>query len=185
MSAMPYRAWFTALALLAAVSLAGVACAGPAADEAPVPDEIHGFPLADVTSGQEAAAVLERMHGKDVTPEQNWVATYGPEEMGTTLYVSRYESADLASSELARMAAGVTGEGTGFGHHSQFEVAGITVHSVFGQGQIHYFYAKDRDLVWLGMVPMLARVGVAQLLNVLPDSIPSFGAPTVPTEAMP
>lgn len=185
MSTISFRTPLTVLAALTAVSLASAACAGSDTDETPVPDEIHGFPLAKVTSGPDAAAVLERMHGKDVTPEQNWVATYGPEEMGTTLYVSRYERADLAASELARMATGVDGEGTGFGHHSQFDVAGITVHSVFGQGQIHYFYAKDRDLVWLGMVPMLARVGVAQLLDVSPDSIPPFGAPAAPAEAAP
>jgi hypothetical protein len=105
--------------------------------------------------------------------------------MGTTLYVSRYESADLATAELARMAASVDGDGTGFGHHAQFEVAGITVHSVFGRGQVHYFYAKDRDLLWLGMVPMLARVGLAQLLDVVPDSIPSIGAPAAPPVAAP
>jgi hypothetical protein len=162
---------------LLTVALTGAACAGSDAGEPPVPDEIHGFQLADVKAGEEAAAVLERMHGKEVAPERSWVATYGPEEMGTTLYVSRYESAETAASELARMAAGVEGEGTGFGHHAEFQVAGLTVHSVFGRGQVHYFYAKDRDLVWLGMVPMLARVGVAQLLNVPPDSVPPFGAP--------
>jgi hypothetical protein len=175
----------TRAAALAVLTMTGAACANPDASDAPVPDEIHGFPLAEVTAGQEAAAVLERMHGKEVAPEQSWVATYGPEEMGTTLYVSRYESADLATAELARMAAGVDGEGTGFGHHAQFEVAGLTVHSVFGRGQVHYFYAKDRDLRWLGMVPMLARVGLAQLLDVLPDSIPSIGAPAASPVATP
>jgi len=175
---MPSQAPIALAAALLTVALSGAAaCAGSDAGEAPVPEEIHGFPLAEVKAGEDAAAVLEGMHGKEVAPDRSWVATYGPEEMGTTLYVSRYESAETATSELARMAAGVDGEGTGFGHHAQFEVAGLAVHSVFGRGQIHYFYAKDRDLVWLGMVPMLARVGVAQLLNVPPDSIPPFGAP--------
>ena len=180
------RAPVALAAALVTAALSSAACAGSDAGEAPVPEEIHGFPLAEVKTGEDAAAVLERMHGKQVAPEQNWVATYGPEEMSTTLYVSRYESAETATSELARMAACVDGEGTGFGHHAQFKVAGLAVHSVFGRGQIHYFYAKDRDLVWLGMVPMLARVGVAQLLNVPPDSIPPFGAPAaVPAEATP
>jgi hypothetical protein len=163
--------------------LAAASCAGPkpsAAGAAPLPPSIHGLPLVDSASGPAAAKLVDRMHQEAVAPLATWVGTYGGGTMQATLYVSRYQTATEAKAQLAAMAAGI-GSGTReYGHHSVTAIAGTPVHSAFGHGQVHYFFARGRDVEWLALPPQLARVGLAVVLGVPADSVPPLAAPPLP-----
>jgi hypothetical protein len=165
----------------AAAIVMGAACSRGAAPTAgPLPQVLHGLALVDARTGREATQVIAHLHRGPVVPNENYVAAYGPKEMRATLYLSRYATADSAAGEVTAMAKDLTGGGSGFGHYTHFAVAGADVHSVFGPGEVNYFYAKDRDVVWLAMPPMLARGGLAQLLAVPEDSIPPLTVPPQP-----
>jgi hypothetical protein len=117
------------------------------------------------------------MHEKGVAPVATWVGVYGAGPLQATLYVSRYRSPAEAGAQLALMAERI-GRGTpDFGHHSETAVAGTPVHSVFGHGQVHYFFAAGADLKWLAMPPQLSRVGLALVLGVPADSVPPLATP--------
>jgi hypothetical protein len=162
--------------LIPSLTLA-MACAGGEADQAAttLPDAIHGLQRVEVQSGDEAAEMIGGMHGRRVAPTNSQVAYYGPEDMRAVLYVSEFESDEAAQEQLNAMAAGI-GEGTAeYGHHNQFEVEGRQIHSVFGEGQIHYFYTDGTDLVWVSLPTVIARPGLAEVLKVEASSIPPLG----------
>jgi hypothetical protein len=162
--------------LIPSLTLA-MACAGGEADQAAttLPDAIHGLQRVEVQAGEEAAEMIGGMHDRSVAPTNSQVAYYGPDNMRAVLYVSEFESDEAAQEQLNAMAAGI-GEGTAeYGHHNQFEVEGRQIHSVFGEGQIHYFYTDGTDLVWVSLPPAIARPGLAEVLKVDVSSIPPLG----------
>jgi hypothetical protein len=165
-----------AVAALAVAGLVGSACVRGEGDSAtPLPRELHGLELGDLHTGDDAARLIGRLHGSNVSPSESYVGYYGPPEMRAILYLSRFHDHSGAQSQLVAMADRIGSGSGGFGHHTQFHVLGIEIHSVFGYGQIHYFFARESDVVWLGMPPPMARAGLADLLLVAVDSIPSLG----------
>ena len=157
---------------MALMSLAS-ACSGDRT-ESPLPEQLHGLELIEQQSGDEAAGAIAQLHEQDVAPTASYIGRYGTEEIGATIYVSRFASPDEAQNQLVAMADGI-GDGTaGFGHHRTLEIDGQEVHSVFGRGEVHYFYADGQDLTWLGAHPMFATLALADLLGVSPDSVPGL-----------
>lgn len=161
-----------ALGAAALLAVTG-ACAGDR-PESPLPETLHGLELIEQQTGDEAAAVLTRLHDQDVAPTESFIGRYGTEEIGATIYVSRFASSQEATDQLVAMADGIGEGAAGYGHHRTFEVFGREVHSVFGRGEVHFFYADGNDLTWLGAHPMFATLALADLLGVSPDSIPSL-----------
>lgn len=169
---------------MVAIALGGLllaACAGSRMDS-PLPDAIHGLDLVSSEMGDDAAATITGLHQQDVGEAESFVGRYEGGGFTATLYVSRFASADDATRQLATMAEAIGSSASGFGHHRSFAVSGTDVHSVFGHGQIHFFYVAGSDLTWLGVHPMLARQSLAELLGVSADSIPNL-MPAVPDRA--
>lgn len=137
-----------------------------------LPMAIHGMPLVTVTTGADAEALIRRLHGKDVAPIESYVGQYAGGGAEATLYVSRFKGAALADSVLARMDRSIGAGNRTFAHHTRFEVDGVEVHGVLGQGQVHLFFARGPDVTWLGIDRGMARVGLADLLGVDPDEVP-------------
>lgn len=163
------------IVLLAGLLLATGACTGqrrPASTGSPLPQEIHGLPLTDSATGAAAARLVDRMHDRGVAPVATWVGVYGGGSTEATLYISRYRTPAEAAAQLALMAGRIGSGTTLYGHHSETTVAGTAVHSVFGHGQVHYFFARGVDLTWLAVSPTLARLGLAVVLGVPVDSVP-------------
>ncbi len=165
------------LALLAAIPLFAAACRGESDTASPLPDTIHGMQLQSTHQGDEAAQILESLHGQPVGSERSWVGIYGPMNMATAVYVSRFDSPDAAETEISAMVARIDAGSVAFGHHTYFNQGGRVVHSVFGQGQVNYFYQQESELWWLGAHPMIARPAIAELLGLPADSIPRLGPP--------
>lgn len=173
--------WRVARMSLVAAPVIIAACAGNESDSgSPLPATIHGMQLQATHQGDEAAQILESLHGRPVGAEQNWVGIYGPMDMATAVYVSRFASPADAEADLAAMVARIDSGTVAFGHHTSFTLGEGVVHSVFGQGQVNYFYQKNADLWWLGAHPMIARPAVAELLGIATDSVPRLGPAAPP-----
>ncbi len=173
---MTMRRRISIILIPAMAALVGSACQRGDTDGAPpLPQELHGLELGDVRTGDDAARLIGRLHGGSVSPSESYVGYYGPPDMRAILYLTRFHDHSGAQAQLVAMADRIGSGSSGFGHHTQFHVLGIEIHSVFGYGQIHYFFARESDVVWLGMPPPVARAGLADLLHVEVDSIPSLG----------
>lgn len=171
----------TARALAAAVPLFVAACSNGDSDTvSPLPATLHGMQLQATHQGDEAAQILQSLHGQPVGSEQSWVGIYGPMNMATAVYVSRFESPEDAEAEMEAMVARIDSGTVAFGHHTSFRQGDRTVHSAFGQGQVNYFYQRDAELWWLGAHPMIARPAVAELLGIPTDSVPRLGPAAPP-----
>ena len=165
-------------ALLAAAPLLATACRGEADAASPLPATLHGMQLQSTHQGDEAAQILENLHGQPVGAEQSWVGIYGPMDFATAVYVSRFDSPGEAETQINAMVERIDSGTMAFGHHTSFSRGGRVVHSVFGQGQVNYFYQQSSELWWLGAHPMIARPAIAELLGLPADSIPRLGLPT-------
>lgn len=173
------------VAVMALTALLLVSCAAESTDTTAsghaettlLPAELHGMALAESHSGDEASGMIGKLHEKGVAPEHSEVGFYGPAESQTTLYVSRFESSEIALAQLDSMSSRIGGGAAGFGHHTEFVAGGVTVHSVLGHGQAHYFYADGTDLSWLSSPPMMARSTLSMLMGIDAADIPEIGAP--------
>jgi hypothetical protein len=162
--------------VISAMAVLGAACQrGDTDGAAPLPRALHGLELGDVRTGDSAAALIGRLHGKDVSPRESYVGYYGPPEMRGVLYLSRFDEEQTAQLQLAAMADRIGSGSAGFGHHTQFVIGETVVHSVFGFAEVHYFFAEETDVAWLSMPPQIARAALAELMEVELDSIPGFG----------
>jgi len=165
--------WFGLLILaVVASACAQQESASRQASASPLPNLLHGMELVQASAGRDAAAMIERLHRKDVAPDQTYIGHYGTGPSHAMLYVSLFESEDEAESVLEDMSTDIGEGSSGFGHHGTFAVDGTEIHLVLGQGQVHFFFVKGVNLTWLAMVPEMARVGLAQLLEVGAEAVP-------------
>ena len=139
-----------------------------------LPPEIHGLQLAESRSGTAAVEMINRLHGVSVAPPQTQIGFYGPPDMRALLYVSRFASSTDAESRLAVMAGKIEQGTPAFGHYRRFDVGRTQVNSVFGGGQVHYFFTRGAELTWLAVPPQLARAALAELLAVDLESVPTL-----------
>lgn len=142
-----------------------------------LPATIHQLPLVEFVGGDTAAGAIDRLHGTAVAPVTSAVGRYGSHTMQATLYVSRYANGEDAEAALTAMAARLSEGTTEFGHHTAQRIVGTDVHRVFGLRQVHYVFLRERDLLWLAVPLQLARVGLADLLDVPADSVPPLEMP--------
>lgn len=142
-----------------------------------LPPEIQGLRLVKAIAGDAAAGTIGRLHDKSVAPTESRIGLYQSGEKKAALYVSRFGSSTEAASVLEMMALRIADGAEGFGHYGRFNVGTHEVHSVLGQGQVHYFFMKGLDVSWLAAPPDIARASLAQLLAVDVDAVPAlFGS---------
>jgi hypothetical protein len=149
---------------------------------AELPQQIHGLALMESQSGAAAAGMIARLHGESVAPEESYIGMYSAEGLQAALFVSRFSSESEAASQLLAMATRLTEGSAGYGHHMTFDVGGTEVHSAFGNNQIHYFYARDNDVLWLAAPPIIARAALGELIGASLDEIPELGGPSAEAE---
>jgi hypothetical protein len=143
-----------------------------------LPAELHGLQLVESRVGDDASELIAGMHeGDSLAPGESEVGFYGTDDMRAVLYVSQFATEEDAHAQFVAMSLGIGGGSSGYGHHTQSEIGGLKVHSVFGRGQIHYFYTSGPDVTWLAAPPAVARPLLAELLEIAVDSIPTLLTP--------
>jgi hypothetical protein len=148
--------WFALAGLLL---LAG-ACSDRSGN---LPGSLGGMELGLVAGGQEARAVLERMHGVPLPGAEHLIAGYGGPADGATLYLSTYPDEERASADLRRMAARLAA-GTPVFSPLEAERMGPGVRfRTEGLGFRHLFYRQGRVLLWLQAPPDHAGAAEADL----------------------
>jgi hypothetical protein len=130
----------------------------------------HGMPkllgtlsLAQSVAGSDARVLVNKMHGRAITPQDNVVGTYKGDDGSATLYVSYYPSADSARNVARAMAHRIEAGIGPFEHFRTFAEGRDPVFMCLGLGQAHFFFVCNDRLYWLASDIGVAEVALNQL----------------------
>ncbi len=130
-----------------------------------LPKKLGGLSLSKVVQNEEATKIINKMHGKNLAVSDNYIAHYGSSSSRNTLFVSFYENAEKAKTELRSMATKMV-KGTQVFAPLTFDKMGDSVHfQTEGMGHKHYFYRIDNMLIWWQVEPDKAEATYNDLLN--------------------
>ena len=129
------------------------------------PKTVGVLSLVHALRGKEALRAIDRLHGKGLAGTDGDVAHCENNGRVATLYVSRPARSSTNGAQIERMATGIRAGKTPFYHLKSYERDGTTVYSALGQEQIHYFYRRDVDVVWIAADPAVANEVVEHLLR--------------------
>lgn len=138
-----------------------------------IPSFLGGLSLQEKISGKDAAAIIAKLHRKEVAPLESAIGYYGTGGRLATLYVSTYDSRQKAQQILTEMSGRIGSGSSGFWHHQNFKVKDREIQMVLGQGQVHYFFVKNQSVYWLAIQANKAEQALAELLEVPVEDISS------------
>lgn len=130
-----------------------------------LPHELGPLKLVQSVSGKDAAAMVDRMHGREVAQRENFIGLYRGERGSATVYLTVYPTDRLAGEIYAAMERRIEEGDTAFDHFSRFRVEGQDGAACVGQGQIHFFFAHERNLYWLAADLPVARETLQRLIE--------------------
>ena len=135
----------------------------------PTPKNIGEKERLRVVSGQQAAQVVNRMHGRSVATDANVIAEYGNGQHKDIVYISRYEEPEAAQKAFELMIAKMTGaRKTPFYHVRPIGKYQRKVYMTLGMGAVHYIYRSGSHLIWFQTYQPFGSELPQQLLDLYP-----------------
>lgn len=125
---------------------------------------IAGMKLEETISGYRAAQIIDHMHDGNVSTKSNFIGRYQGKNASATYYVSLYQDSGQAEKAMEDMARVMEQEGHGFSHLMKRNEKGRIFYMALGQGQAHYFFARDIELVWLAVDVEVAEKAIKEVL---------------------
>ena len=142
-------------------------CTG--APDFPTPEKIGEKERLGVISGEQAARVVNKMHGQSVATNANVIAEYGKGEKKDLLYISRYadqkttqEAFDLMIEKMA------AAKKSPFYHLMPIGKYKNKVYITLGMGGVHYIYSSGPFLLWLQTYQSFGTTLPQELLALYP-----------------
>jgi hypothetical protein len=112
------------------------------------PQKLGDLSLAKVIKNKEATAIINKMHGKTLDDCKNFIAYYGSNDSKNILYVSVYESAEIAKTNIMNMAMKMANGSPVFSPITYGKMGHDVHFKTEGMGLKHYFYRTDNILIW-------------------------------------
>lgn len=153
------------IAFVVIVAMALVLLPWTTAPEFTLPAMLGSLQLTGDYSGEEAREIVNRMHDKSVSPDENLIGTYRSPEGEATLYISMYGEPSAAEKDFRKMILLIQPGSPVFRDFQQMSVAGKEVGFCRGLGQWHYFFARGNVLYWLAADEPVARMAILHLLE--------------------
>jgi hypothetical protein len=165
---MPTRQWIrwqviTPLVIVLAMMLFVVFWSS----EPELPQNLGDLNLTKALEGEEAAKVIDHLHGKGVSPHSNRIGIYGGKAGNAMLYLSSYTTEIESRKALEQMKSGIAGGHPVFGHYLEREISGRLVSFCLGLGQVHYFFGHENRIYWLAVDGGMAQGAIIDLLRQL------------------
>jgi len=131
------------------VSLILSGCTGTSALDLPTPEKIGEKERLRVITGEQAAQVVNKMHGQAVATDANVIAEYGGGENKDVLYVSSYTAPEAAKKAYDLMIGKMaTAKKSPFSHLVPMGKYQKKVYMTLGMGAVHYIYQSGSLLLW-------------------------------------
>ena len=139
------------------------------ATELPTPDRIGEKERLRVISGNQAAEVVNKMHGRSVATDANVIAEYGKGEKKDILYISRYAEPQAAKKAYELMLEKMANaEKSPFYHLRPLGQYQGKAYMTLGMGAVHYIYQSGHALLWLQTDQSFGTELPPQLLQLYP-----------------
>ena len=136
---------FIIFALTIGILLFG--CSDPA--ELPTPDKIGAKERLRIMSGEQAAGIVNRMHGRSVATDANVIAEYGKGDKRDILYISRYAEPEAAEKAYKLMLEKMDGaKKSPYYHLRPLDQYQGRAYMTLGMGAVHYIYQSGNSLLW-------------------------------------
>jgi hypothetical protein len=131
---------------LIALAMAVIACMESV--DSLVPNEIGEKARLRAISGEEAAQVIDKLHDLEVAATKNVIAYYD-DKNEDILYLTWYESAEMAAEDLKTMIDKMSSnEDSPFYHLMPLSSYDDKVYMTIGMGAIHYIYLSGKRMLW-------------------------------------
>ena len=113
-----------------------------------LPQKLGELNLAKVIQNKKAAVIINKMHGKKLDDCKNYIAIYGNNHSKNILYVSVYENAEKAETNIKNMAIKMANGSSVFSPLTHNKIGDKIYFETEGMGLKHYFYRTDNILIW-------------------------------------
>jgi hypothetical protein len=137
------------------------------ADQAEInylPPDIAEMNLVETISGSKAVRIINQMHHGNVATKSNYIGRYLGKTSSATYYVSLYHDSAQAEKAMEDMARVMEQQEHGFSHLMKRKENNRIFYMALGQGQAHYFFARDVELVWLAVDVQVAEKAIKEIL---------------------
>lgn len=121
------------------------------------PPTLAGLALHHEVGGQKAVSAIERLHnGAEIQVRSAWIAHYG-EGPSAMLYVGVAKNGGEAGRLLEAMKGKIAEGGTPFQGLEELRWGEGSVYVMTGQGQLHFLFRDESQVVWLSADPVVAH----------------------------
>jgi hypothetical protein len=112
------------------------------------PKKLDEMSLFKVLLNEEATNVINKMHGQKLDECENFIAHYGSNNSKNILYVSVYENAEKAETNIKKMAMKMASGSSVYSPLTHSKMGDNVYFETKGMGLKHYFYRVDNILIW-------------------------------------
>lgn len=142
-----------------------LACSKKSNIEYLVPERLAGMDLQQTLLNKEAEKIVNQLHGKSVSGTENIVAYYQNDEAKCELYISTFQDTSKAFDIFHKMMRGVRHDTSVFTHFTPRVIGEQGVIMLLGLGQVHFFYAKGKEVYWLQTAEKKAEEAIKELIH--------------------
>jgi hypothetical protein len=132
-----------------------------------LPEHLLGYQLTRKLKGPEARAFVDKIHLREVTPENNTIGFYQKEDMPLTIYITEYNSAGEAKKDFERMTRKISPGNSVFINGEYMEIEGRRLYRCFGMGQTHFVFHLDNRLFWISVNTIQAGNFIRDYLKII------------------
>jgi len=130
-----------------------------------LPQKLGDLSLNKVIQKKKAAVIINKMHGKKLEDCKNYIGIYGEDHSKNILYVSVYENAEKAETNIKSMAMKMADASSVFSPLKHSKMGDDLHFETDGMGFKHYFYRIDNILIWWQVEPDKAEATYDDLLK--------------------
>jgi len=134
-------------------------------DSKHLPQKLGDLSLAKVIQNKKAAVIINKMHGKKLDDCKNFIGIYGGNNSKNVLYVSVYENAEKAKTNIKSMAMKMANGSSVFSPLTHSKMGDSVHFETDGMGLKHYFYRTDNILIWWQVELDKAEITLNDLLK--------------------
>lgn len=128
---------------------------GSGSPEQYLPSKIAGFKLERELTGAEAFELVKTSHlGQLRAPSEAAIGYY---QEGLTIWVSKYDSDEIALNEIERMVQAIGRFGRGFQFPVKRNIGNLGVYRTVHRGSAHYFWARKGYIFYIAPGPLSDR----------------------------
>ena len=127
------------------------------------PSSLVGMPATRHITGQAALDDIARLHSAEIPMVDGAVTYYGDGQ--AVLWISSTWLPLLAGRQVEAMTARIAEGRSPFTPAGTRQVGGRTVYELTGMDQTHFYFQRDRLVVWLAVAPDLAEQSLEDLIT--------------------